>query len=128
MICLTRSKSPIAGFGLLTLLMPLICGCVVNGQARSKTEETTSVPRLVTYRCDGDTQMTVENGRGKVHVLSPRGLDVELPASPPTQASRYGDAPYALVMERDEALWMVTGKMPLNCRRGAAKQKTASID
>lgn len=74
-------------------------------------------PRFATYSCDGGTEMTVEAVQDKVHVVSPRGLDVELPASPPTQHSRYGAPPYALVIEGTEALWMVSGKEPITCNR-----------
>lgn len=61
--------------------------------------------------------MEVENLGGQIKVHSPRGLDVTLPASPAGQNVRYGEPPYALVFDGREALWFVTGKPPLNCRR-----------
>jgi len=42
---------------------------------------------------------------------------VDMPASPPTQHSRFGEAPYALVVEGQEALLMKNGKEPITCRR-----------
>jgi hypothetical protein len=46
------------------------------------------------------------------------GDDVlELPASPATQRSRYGEQPYALVLEGREALFMKNGQPPLTCTR-----------
>ena len=78
---------------------------------------TAPTPRYATYRCDGDGEITLENFRTSVHVVDTRGVDVELPASPPNQTARYGQPGYALVLEKGTALWMVSGKRPVNCRR-----------
>jgi hypothetical protein len=77
----------------------------------------TAPPRYATYRCDGDGEITLENFRTSVHVVDTRGIDVELPAAPPDQSTRYGQPGYALVLENGTALWMVTGKRPINCKR-----------
>ncbi len=74
-------------------------------------------PRVAAYRCGPGGGLTIENFQTSVHVVSPRGLDVELPASPPGSRSRYGEAPYALLLEGRDALWMETGKEPVSCRR-----------
>lgn len=73
-------------------------------------------PRYASYRCDGDDELTLENFRTSVHVVDSRGVDVELPAAPPDQTARYGQPGYALILEKGTALWMVTGKHPVNCR------------
>jgi len=62
-------------------------------------------------------QYTLENFRTSVHVVDTRGVDVELPASPPNQTARYGEPGYALILERGTALWMVSGKRPVNCKQ-----------
>jgi CRISPR/Cas system-associated exonuclease Cas4 (RecB family) len=76
-----------------------------------------SMPRYATYRCDGDSEITLENFRTSVHVVDTRGVDIELPAAPPNQTSRYGEPGYALILEKSNALWMVSGKHPVNCKR-----------
>jgi hypothetical protein len=76
-----------------------------------------TAPRYATYRCDGDGEITLENFRTSVHVVDTRGVDVELPAAPPNQTARYGEPGYALILERGTALWMVSGKRPVNCKR-----------
>ncbi|TWG92575.1 hypothetical protein L598_004900000060 [Mesorhizobium sp. J18] len=91
----------------------LLSACV----ASTETAQDGAQPRFATYSCDDGTEMTVEAVQDKVHVVGPHGTEVELPASPPTQRSRYGTPPYALVIEGTEALWMVSGEVPVTCNR-----------
>jgi len=74
-------------------------------------------PRYATYRCDEEGEITLENFRTSVHVVDSQGTDVELPAAPPDQTTRYGQPGYALIIEKGTALWMVSGKRPVNCKR-----------
>jgi hypothetical protein len=74
-------------------------------------------PRYATYRCDGDSEITIEDFRTSVHVVDATGVDIELPAAPPDQTTRYGQPGYALILEKGTALWMMSGKRPANCRR-----------
>ncbi|GHC74031.1 hypothetical protein [Limoniibacter endophyticus] len=74
-------------------------------------------PRYATYRCDGGQTLTIENFQSSVLVVKPDGSSVEIPASPPNQTVRYGETPYALVLEGRDALYMKSGDMPLNCKR-----------
>jgi hypothetical protein len=69
----------------------------------------TTQPRLATYNCGEGRSLTVENFRTSVHLTEPDGTSVDLPASPPTQQSRFDEAPYALLMK--------SGNEPLTCRR-----------
>lgn len=78
---------------------------------------TTTQPRQATYNCGESGSLIVENLRTSVHLTEPDGTSVDLPASPPTQQSRFGEAPYALVLEGNEALLMKNGKPPLTCNR-----------
>jgi len=83
----------------------------------SDRHTSTAQPPLATYDCGSDGRLTIENHASSVHVTEPDGTMVDLPASPPTQHSRFGAAPYALVVEGHEALLMKNGKEPITCRR-----------
>lgn len=74
-------------------------------------------PRLVTYNCGDDGAITVEPMTSAVHLVDTEGASYDLPASPPTQASRFGEGGVALVVEEGEALWMKAGREPVTCRQ-----------
>jgi membrane-bound inhibitor of C-type lysozyme len=101
----------------------LTAACVPNetGKAAASAgvieNSTTTQPRQATYNCGEGGSLIIENLRTSVHLTEPDGTSVELPASPPTQQSRFGEAPYALVLEGNEALLMKNGKEPLTCKR-----------
>jgi hypothetical protein len=95
-----------------SLLLP---ACVADQPASSTIAEAGPPPRSMAFRCDGKVGMTVVNTGNAVHVTDSRGADVELAASPPAQRSRYSQPGYALVLEGRKALWMVSGKRPVNC-------------
>ena len=98
------------------LLLPLLSACVADGPAMGVATGDAQ-PAMATWRCDGGGRMTVRRVGETVQVSSPRGVDVTLPASPPGSRERYGEGLYAVVFNGREALWFVTGKPPLNCRR-----------
>lgn len=108
------------------VLSPLLlaASCVSEGNAGAAPSKATIAydantpqPSHATYNCGAGGSLTVDNFRTSVQVVDPEGESVELPASPATQQSRYGQTPYALVLDGDEALYMKNGKQPLNCRR-----------
>lgn len=107
----------VAAFGLALLLS----ACVADDQqtqARQEMVDTAMIqPRHATYDCGADGSITVENGRNAVRLVEAEGDSYELPASPPTQSSRYGEGGYALVLEGREALWMKARHEPMTCRR-----------
>ena len=74
-------------------------------------------PAGATYRCDGGEALRIENRRSSVTVAKSDGTRIDLPASPPDSRARYGEPPYALVLDGREALYIETGKTPMNCRR-----------
>ena len=74
-------------------------------------------PRRATYDCGRDGTITVESMPSAVRLVEPEGSSYDLPASPPTQASRFGEGTMALVVEDGEALWMKAGREPIACRR-----------
>ena len=74
-------------------------------------------PRRATYNCGKDGAITVEASQGAVRLIEAEGTSYDLPASPPTQANRFGEGNVALVIEGGEALWMKAGREPVSCRR-----------
>lgn len=101
---------------LLAFLLPILTACMADGPGL-RTLAPNAQPALATWRCDGGGTMTVRRIGDAIEVNSPRGVDVTLPASPPGSRERYGEGLYAVVFNGREALWFVTGKPPLNCRR-----------
>lgn len=98
------------------LLAAATAGCV--GPAEDALSGfSPSQPRMATYSCGNGDVLRIENRRGSVVVMKADGESIELPASPPRQQNRYGEPPYALVLEDRDALFMVTGQEPVDCRR-----------
>jgi hypothetical protein len=108
-----------AVFAAAALPLLSLSACVAPSDTAGAGNSAPVNPRYASYRCDGDSEITIENFGTSLHVVDTRGVDVELPASPPAQSSRYGQPGYALLLERGTALWMVSGKPPVNCRREA---------
>lgn len=79
--------------------------------------DTSSQPATATYSCADGGMITIQNLGASVRILNGADEPLELPASPPTQRSRYGEQPYALVLEGNEALLMKNGSEPLTCTR-----------
>lgn len=103
------------GNSALLLVSVALASCVSQGD---RDEVTSAVqPAQATYRCESGTSLTVENFGASVRLTDPEGEQVELPAAPASQRSRYGQTPYALVLEGQEALYMKSGRTPLSCRR-----------
>ncbi|EKF19129.1 hypothetical protein NA2_10113 [Nitratireductor pacificus pht-3B] len=100
-----------------SLLLALAAGCTTASAPSGQAGNVAAFSGPVTYSCEDDMRMTVERNGPRVSVHSPRGLDLDLPASPPGQDARFGEALYAVVLEGKEALWMVNGKTPISCTR-----------
>jgi membrane-bound inhibitor of C-type lysozyme len=110
----------ILGTALALIPLLLVASCVSEGQAggaKATATETTTQPSHATYSCGPRGALTVDNFRTSVKLVDPEGETVDLPASPATQQSRYGETPYALVLDGNEALYMKSGKEPVTCRR-----------
>lgn len=102
----------------------LILPCIIGNLAscRSVTVGMDEPPRParslpVTYQCRGGGTLVVESKASAVDVTSPDGIRIDLPASPPGSKSRYGNPPYALLLDNEDALWMKSGKKPLQCKK-----------
>jgi hypothetical protein len=73
-------------------------------------------PPKSTFRCTGGVALQVESLGSSVKVTSPEGVSVSLPALAGSR-SRYSEGQTAMVFNGREALFMVTGKTPLECKR-----------
>src|SRR5262245_13098611 len=88
-----------------------------SASVASDGDQIASQPATATYSCADGGLMTVQNLGTSVRVQGLGDDVLELPASPATQRSRYGEQPYALVLEGHEALFMKNGQPPLTCTR-----------
>jgi hypothetical protein len=88
-----------------------------NPAPPQQTDESSAQPATATYSCADGGMITIENLGASVRILGAGDDVIELPASPASQSSRYGEQPYALVLEGNDALFMKSGEEPLTCTR-----------
>jgi len=69
------------------------------------------------FSCANGGTLSVQSSGSTVRVTSPDGEQIELPPSPADSKSRFGKAPYALLLSNGDALWMKAGIPPLECRK-----------
>jgi hypothetical protein len=79
--------------------------------------ESVTQPPQSTFRCTGGATLKVESLGPSVNVTQDNGSTVSLPALPTGSRSRYSEGQTALVFNGRDALFMVTGKPPLECKR-----------
>ena len=79
--------------------------------------ESASQPRMATYNCADGGMITIENQGSSVRITGADEEPIDLPASPAAQTTRYGEQPYAIVLEGHDALFMKSGQEPLSCTR-----------
>lgn len=97
----------------------ILTGCVADGGSHLAANGFSAAPvqpRHAAYNCGDDGTITVRAMGRTVHVVDTEGASYDLPASPPTQNSRFGEGNVALVVEEGEALWMKAGREPVTCR------------
>jgi membrane-bound inhibitor of C-type lysozyme len=106
-------------FVLAALLSGAACVSDKSASDAATTAETASAvqPSHATYVCGDQGTLDVDNMRTSVRLTDPDGDNIELPASPADQTSRYTQTTYALVLEGKEALYMKAGKEPMTCLR-----------
>ncbi|WP_265516311.1 hypothetical protein [Nitratireductor luteus] len=97
-------------------LVALASGCAVP-QGEAAPSEASPFASPTRFVCDADREMTILGAGESLQIVSPRGVEVVLPPSPPGQQSRFQEPPYSLVVDDAEALWMVNGKSPIACKR-----------
>jgi len=106
-----------------SLLLAATAACTTGaGQKASKpvsvsAVETSSQPRVATYNCSDGGMITIENLGASVHITGADEEPIDLPAAPAAQTTRYGEQPYAIVLEGRDALFMKSGQEPLSCTR-----------
>ena len=88
-----------------------------NNPSPQQTDESTAQPATATYSCADGGMITIQNLGTSVRIQGLGDDVLELPASPETQRSRYGEQPYALVLDGRDALFMKSGQEPLTCTR-----------
>jgi hypothetical protein len=95
--------------------------CTTQKAARPAVDppqsEMTTQPAAATYSCADGSLITIQNLGASVRISGVSDSPIELPAAPATQRSRYGEQPYALVLDGNDALFMKTGSQPLTCTR-----------
>ena len=79
--------------------------------------ESITQPPLSTFRCTGGASLKVESLGSKVSVTQDNGSAITLPAFPAGSRSRYSQGQAALVFNGRDALFMITGRPPLECKR-----------
>jgi hypothetical protein len=96
------------------LLLLLLAAC--QSTPSGIDPDSIAQPPKSTFRCTGGVALEVENLGSSVKVTSPAGTSVSLQALAGSR-SRYAEGQTALVFNGREALFMVTGKPPLECKR-----------
>ena len=106
----------------MLLLLAGTTGCTTPAQkapgvAALSPIESTLQPRMATYNCADGGMITIENVGSSVRITGADEEPIDLPASPAAQTTRYGEQPYAIVLEGHDALFMKSGQEPLSCTR-----------
>ena len=79
--------------------------------------ESVTQPPKSTFFCKGGAKLEVESAGSSVNVTTDNGSVLKLPSLPAGSRSRYSEGQAALVFNGREALFMITGKPPLECKR-----------
>src|SRR4051812_3179849 len=98
----------------LCLFVSVALTACTTGAARKSTgsapsDQTSSQPATATYNCADGSMITIQTLGSSVRIQGVGDDVVELPAAPATQRSRYGEQPYALVLDGRDALYMKSG-------------------
>jgi membrane-bound inhibitor of C-type lysozyme len=102
-------------FVLLSLMM--LAACQSSSSGGVADPDSVSQPRNAQFRCDNGQALQVESLGASVNVTKEDGSIVALPALPTGSRSRYSEGQTALVFDGRNALYMETGKQPLECKR-----------
>jgi hypothetical protein len=97
----------------LLLLLLAACQTATSGI----DPESVTQPPLSTFRCTGGATLKVESLGSKINVTQDNGSVLSLPALPAGSRSRYSEGQAALVFNGRDALFMITGRPPLECKR-----------
>lgn len=75
------------------------------------------LPAQSRYACGAGKEILIANNGSSISLTRPDGSVVDLPAADPSLRSRFGAGNEAIVFDGRTALYMDTGKPPLDCRR-----------
>lgn len=111
--------APAAVLLLLVVLVAMLSGCVSEAETTGATVAASTLqPFHGRYDCGENGTISVEANGSFVRLVEEDDGDFyDLPASPPSQGSRFGEGGYALVVEDREALWMKGNSAPVSCQR-----------
>ena len=104
------------------VIAPFFVACTSVGDLRprpgfQKPKLSQKQPRYATFNCGKGRSLVVENLQTSVIVVPPSGESVELLASPSGSRTRYSVNQDTLVLDKRNAFWFRTGKIPLDCKR-----------
>lgn len=93
----------------------VLCGC--QSATTALETENFALPAQARYACGEGKEILIANNGASITLTRPDGSTVELPAADPALRSRFGAGSEAIVFDGRTALYMDTGKSPLDCRR-----------
>jgi hypothetical protein len=99
-----------------SIILPLLALSACQTEPKADPE-TVTLPAISQYRCGVTDPLIVKNNGSSVTVVKPNGQSLELPAVEPGSKSRFGADNIAVVFDGRSALFMETGKPPLDCKR-----------
>jgi membrane-bound inhibitor of C-type lysozyme len=79
--------------------------------------DTFRLPSQSRYACDNGEMLAIDKKPGLISVTRADGSVVDLPAVESGSESRYSQGQVALVFDGPGALYMDTGKPPMECKR-----------
>jgi membrane-bound inhibitor of C-type lysozyme len=97
------------------VLLPLVASACQS--TPTADPETVTLPAISQYRCGVSDPLIVKNNGTSVTIVKPNGESIDLPAVEPGSKSRFGAGVVAIVFDGRSALFMETGKPPLDCKR-----------
>ena len=97
------------------LALVIISGC----QSTEKTLDVDNfrLPLKSAYVCDNGETINIDNNGSMITVTRSDGSTKDLPAVQGGGNSRFSEGQVALVFDGNSALYMDTGKPPMECRR-----------
>ena len=103
----------------IRILVPLIFLSLSACQSSTVALEPDSfrLPTQSRYSCDNGEMLAIDKKPGLISVTRADGTVVDLPAVESGSESRYSQGQVALVFDGPGALYMDTGKPPMECKR-----------
>lgn len=99
------------------LILPFALSACQSVATTGLEQDTFKLPPQSRYTCDGGEALGIVNKGSMVTVTRGNGTTMDLPAVEAGSSSRFSAGQVALVFDGRNALFMDTGKPPLECRR-----------